>query len=326
MVRCRALRLIALSAAALLACAAPERPAPPAAASSAPPAPSAPSRELYRTDAVRHRVEVDAHPLTVWSKASSAAARPTLLVHGRTWSGLPDFDLQVPGESRSLMDALLSRGFAPYAVDLRGYGGTPRDATGWLTPLRAADDVAAVVRWVAARHEGRAPVLLGWSLGAMIAQLVAQREPASIEALVLYGYPHDPDHTFTGEDPPGPPPRQPTSRAAAASDFIVAGATSAQTIETYVRACLASDPARMDWRGAGEWNQLAPEAVRVPTLLVHGEHDPLAPGEVQQRVLDRLGHARRARVALSGGDHAAHLEDTRPAFVEAVASFLAAPP
>jgi len=35
-----------------------------------------------------------------------------LLIHGRTWSGRPDFDLQVSGESRSFMDALVAQGYA----------------------------------------------------------------------------------------------------------------------------------------------------------------------------------------------------------------------
>src|SRR5712672_3450325 len=76
----------------------------------------------------------DGFTLTMWRKAPAQPRRAVLLIHGRTWSGRPDFDLQVPGESRSFMDALVAQGYAAYALDLRGYGGTPRDATGFLTP------------------------------------------------------------------------------------------------------------------------------------------------------------------------------------------------
>ncbi|MDH5346065.1 MAG: alpha/beta hydrolase, partial [Gammaproteobacteria bacterium] len=79
----------------------------------------------------------DGHPIALWEKRSKDAGRAVLLVHGRTWSALPDFDLQVEGENLSLMDGLVDAGFAVYAVDLRGYGETPRDETGWLTPNRA---------------------------------------------------------------------------------------------------------------------------------------------------------------------------------------------
>ena len=86
---------------------------------------------------VRHTVLADGHPLTVWSKNAHAGEQAVLLVHGRTWSALPDFDLHSATENLSLMDGLAARGYAVYAVDLRGYGQTPRDVTKWLTPNRA---------------------------------------------------------------------------------------------------------------------------------------------------------------------------------------------
>src|SRR5687767_14780070 len=105
---------------------------------------------------LEHTVAVESFELTVWEKAQQQPHGAILLVHGRTWSALPNFDLQLPTASpdsgRSVMDALAAAGYAAYAVDLRGYGATPRDDTGWLTPSRAAADVAAVLEWIAARH------------------------------------------------------------------------------------------------------------------------------------------------------------------------------
>ena len=92
----------------------------------------------------RFTVDSDGHPMAVWSRRPPDPARAAvLLVHGRTWSSRPDFDLQVPGLRRSVMASLAAAGIAAYAVDLRGYSATPRDASGWLTPRRAAADVAA---------------------------------------------------------------------------------------------------------------------------------------------------------------------------------------
>lgn len=119
---------------------------------------------LAQDGPVRHRVESDGHGMVVWEKAPVAPKSVILLVHGRTWSTRPDFDLQVPGEDLSLMDGLVEKGIAVYGVDLRGYGETPRDESGWLTPRRAAADVANVLRWMAARHpEFAKPYLFGWS-------------------------------------------------------------------------------------------------------------------------------------------------------------------
>ena len=101
----------------------------------------------------RHTVMADNHPIALWAKSAAGATEAILLVHGRTWSALPDFDLQLDGENLSMMDSLVDAGYAVYAVDLRGYGETPRDDTGWLTPNRAADDVAIVLAWMSRAAE-----------------------------------------------------------------------------------------------------------------------------------------------------------------------------
>lgn len=300
---------IALIAIALAACA-PAAPVAPVAPGSAPASgPVEPARVAVTAD--------DGFQLTLWRKAPREPRRAVLLVHGRTWSGRPDFDLQVPGESRSFMDALVAQGYAAYAIDLRGYGATPRDATGFLTPERAAADVAAALRAIGGR-----PVLFGWSRGSMVAQLAAQRTPELMSAVILFGYPGDPDRKVPDQADPESPARAPTTAEAAAEDFIAPGAISQRAIDAYVQAALAADPVRSDWRRDTEWNALAPEAVHVPTLLIQAELDPLAKTDAQARLFARLGTADRQWVVIPGGDHAALLEDTAPRMIAAIRAFL----
>jgi pimeloyl-ACP methyl ester carboxylesterase len=273
----------------------------------------------------RHTVEVDGHPLAVWEKSPPNPWGTILLLHGRTWSSLPDFDLQVPGEELSLMDGLAAEGLSVFALDLRGYGGTPRDESGWLTPDRASRDVVEVLHWVQTRSETR-PALFGWSNGSMVAQLAAQRAGDLVSALVLFGYPVDPEARIPpAASRPEEPPRNPTAAEAAASDFIVPGAISRQAVEEYVRAALEADPVRADWRDLEEWNELDPARVLVPTLLLQGEKDPFAPTPRQAAFFSRLGTADRTWVTLPGADHAAHLEVTRSRFIQALISFLKRP-
>lgn len=267
-------------------------------------------------------VMADGHPLALWARRPAHPKGTILLLHGRTWSALPDFDLQVAGERRSVLANLAARGYAAYALDLRGYGSTPRDSTGWITPLRAAEDVRQALTFIAAKHQGAPrPVLLGWSNGAMVAQLVAQLHPEQLSALVLYGYPWDPDDSV-GEDPDGgAAPRQANSANDAAADFRSPAVTSRRMIAAYIAAAGRHDPIFAEWRFYDQFNALNPERVRIPTLLLQGERDP-EPREALKRLFTRLGTTDKQWVTLKGGDHAALLEDTKPTFVDAIVGFI----
>jgi len=270
-----------------------------------------------------HTVEVDGHALRVWEKIPPVSRSRMLLVHGRTWSSRPDFDLQVPGEARSLMDGLVERGVRAYAVDLRGYGESPRDDSGWLTPQRASDDVVGVLEWLAGQAPDQPkPFLFGWSYGALVAQKVVQTRPDLVAGLILFGYPKRPgiDQDPAGAD--GPPPRQPTTAAAAAADFILPDAISAAAIEAFVAAALAADPVRVDWRELAAWQQLDGSRVTVPTLLLEGFHDPLALDDEHALLFAALETDDKAWVVIPGGAHAAFLEQPRDYFLQLLDTFM----
>lgn len=297
----------------------------------APPEPAEPTEPPLEPPAPlversRHEVRADdGHAIAVWARVPPEPRGAIVLLHGRTWSARPDFDLQVAGESRSTLQAFADVGLAAYALDLRGYGETPRDPSGWNTPDRATADLVAVLEWVKARHDGHAPALLGWSLGSLTAQLAAQRRPELVSALVLYGYPRNPDRRYEAEPDMGPPPAQATTATSAASDFIIPGNISQAAIDAFVEQALASDPVRADWRASDQWNALDPAEVTVPTLVLHGAKDPYALVGNQAKLFSRLGTEDRAWVSIAGGDHAAHIEDVGPRFMEAVLSFVLAP-
>jgi pimeloyl-ACP methyl ester carboxylesterase len=266
------------------------------------------------------------HPLAVWSRSPGTPTGVIVLVHGRTWSSRPDFDLQVPGPSRSVMQSLAARGFAVYAVDLRGYGASPRDRTGFLSPKVAAADVVAVMHWVAARHRSLPPpALLGWSLGGAVAHLTAQQPDVPVASLVLFGYAMDPDARITPVAEPDAPAMVKTTRADAESDFISPLVTSRAVVDAFVQQALASDPVRVDWIREDEFNASRPEKLTLPTLVIHGARDPGMSAEVTARFVARMATPNRQWTILPGGDHAAQLEDTHDAFIDAVVGFLLRP-
>jgi pimeloyl-ACP methyl ester carboxylesterase len=270
-------------------------------------------------------VTVDGHPLALWARVVAKPKGNILLIHGRTWSSLPDFDLHVSGKQRSVMEMLNARGYSAYALDLPGYGKSPRYADGWLTPDIAANDTAAVLEWLAREKKVARPALLGWSMGSLVVQLTAQRHPELISNLVLYGYPIEAAAKMSAQPQPTTPAREATTREAAASDFISPQVIDQKTIDTYVAVALAADPVRNDWRSLDQFAELDPAKVITPVLLMHGERDPLASVESQAKAFTRFKNPDRQWVILAGGDHAALLEDTAPAFVAAVVAFVERP-
>lgn len=273
---------------------------------------------------VKHDVVVDGHHFAVWEKRAAQPRAAILLLHGRTWSSLPNFDLQVPGERRSFMDALADAGFDVFALDMRGYGATPRDSTGWLTPNRAVADVEAVLAWMQERMPPaqRLPTyLFGLSRGAMIAAMTAQEKPESLAGVILLGFGFDPD-LQAAPTPGNPrPDRLANTADAAASDFMTRDAFTQATVTAFVRAALRADPILADWKNDNEFNAFRPAQMQVPALLVHGAHDPQSPVAVETKLFSRFGTPDKWWVILPGADHAAHLEKSAVELVRAIVSF-----
>jgi pimeloyl-ACP methyl ester carboxylesterase len=264
--------------------------------------------------------------MAVWARRPPAPRQAVLLVHGRTWSSRPDFDLQVPGLPRSVMMSLAAQRIAAYAVDLRGYGDTPRDASGWLTPRRSAADVANVLAWVAKQHPALPrPTLIGWSRGAAVSMLAAQQAPDRLSALVLFGFAYDPDLDFADVTAPDRPPMTRNTAASAAADFISPRVTPDVVIKAFVAQALRADPVLVDLRNDSEFNALDPGRIRTPTLVLYGERDPAVLHDDAAKFFARLATFDRQLVVLAGGDHAAQLEDTHEAWIAAVVAFLSRP-
>jgi pimeloyl-ACP methyl ester carboxylesterase len=101
--------------------------------------------------------------------SAAADSPPLLFVHGYFGRGLA---------FEPLMSDLAHRGYSCWAPDLRGHGETPTDIPlGKVSVQDYADDIARVARQLGS------PVIIGHSMGGLIAQLVAARGLA--RALVL---------------------------------------------------------------------------------------------------------------------------------------------
>ena len=270
---------------------------------------------------VRHDVVADGHHLAVWEKRPAQPRAAILLLHGRTWSSLPNFDLQVPGEKRSFMDALVEGGLDVFALDMRGYGATERDATGWLTPDRAVADVHAVIAWMQQRAPRQPVYLFGLSRGAMVAAMTAQQKPETLTGVILLGFGFDPDVRSAPTERGARPARLANTADAAASDFMTRDAYTPATLTAFVRTALRADPVFVDWRNDDEFNAFRPAQLQVPALLVHGARDPQAPVAIEAKLFTRFGTPDKWWVILPGADHAAHLEKSAGELVRSIIWF-----
>ena len=275
---------------------------------------------------IKHDVVVEGHHVSVWQRMRPATAAPAikiLLIHGRTWASLPNFDLHVPGEDRSFMDLLGNAGLDVFAIDLRGYGATPRDASGFLTPDRAVADVGAVLQWM--QQEPRKPTrtfVLGLSRGAMIAAMVAQKFPERQAGVILLGFGFDPDVRSAPTERDVRPARLRNTADSAASDFITPDSYTGQTLSAFVKAALQSDPVLVDWRDESQFNAFSPARLNVPVLLIHGNRDPQAPVDIGAKLFTRFATRDKWWIILPGADHAAHLEKAAPELVRVVSWFI----
>ena len=272
-------------------------------------------------------VQSDGHPVVIWARRPAQPKGAVLFVHGRTWSGRPDFDLQVPGLRRSVLEAFAGRGYAAYAVDLRGYGSTPRDATKFLTPRRGAADISNVLQWMAKQHPSLPkPTLVGWSRGAAMAGMAALNTPGLLSNLVLYGFTFDPDLTFAELDESELKPNMDkNTREAAASDFISPKVTPRAVVDAFVTQAMQADPILADLKNDGEFNDFKPASLGTPTLVLFGSEDPGVTLVDAGKMLARMPVTDKQLVVLPGADHAAHLEDTHDAWVAAIVNFINRP-
>ena len=279
---------------------------------------------------VRHTVTIDDHAFAIWEKSPPKAQHAVMLVHGRTWSSLPDFDLNTANADLSLMNALAAAGIAAYAIDMRGYGDTPRDATGWLTPNRAAADLIGAMQWLNDRLEktsgsGSRAHLFGWSYGSMIAQLALQQSQQLATGLILFGYPIRRGITKEPPNSDGAAPARANTKTNAASDFITPGSIDQDAIDEFVQRALEADPIRTDWRELRQWRALDGRNIRTPTLLLQGEFDPLAKRRAHKRLMRRLNTDDKQWVVIKQGDHAAFMEPNlgaRAQFLSVLTGFI----
>ena len=284
------------------------------------------------------KAQLDGHRICVYEKApvSSEVKGTILLIHGRTWSSLPVFDLnyESTGDGKiktvnlSTMDQLVSKGIRVFAIDLRGFGGTARDESGWLTPYKAVSDIKSVVNWLSREKDVNLPCLLGWSQGGLVAHLFAQRYPSLISSCILYASIYDQKVIYKRDSflyrPPTPKSVK-TTMDMAVEDFTLHGTISDEAGYAFGLSALQACPIKPDWTCLHEFNECNPAKISVPTLVIHGDTDPYIVKQSQLNLYADISCTDKCYTSIPGADHCAHLIGSKFAFIHHVVSFLRRP-
>jgi pimeloyl-ACP methyl ester carboxylesterase len=273
-------------------------------------------------------VQRDGLRLSLWEKClpggAGRAAREgkvALLVHGATWSGRPDFDLQI--RDYSLMDFLARHGYDVFAIDIHGYGRSEKTERDWSSTASAALDVGAALAEISKLRGVPKIRVFGWSWGTMITGLLAMEQPEHIARLILFG------PVWKGSGQTGPPPKEQyrvNSEAAAREDFDGRDAEP-EVVALYAREALAADPrspngVRLDVQ---KLPLVDPARIKVPTLILRGDQDPVSTETEMLEFFGKLGTTDKSYLSLPNAGHAALLERGHLKFQHAVLAFFDAP-
>lgn len=256
-----------------------------------------------------------AHEPALSSRPSGADARATgrrgaLVLHGLTGT---------PHEVRPFADALAARGFAVTMPVLAGHGDLAAlERTTWPEWYAGAEAALAEARERCARV-----LVLGFSLGGLLALRLAALRPADVDALVVLSVPLA---------------LRSWQRRAIGMLATLRGVRPLATLvgmlpkkgpDVRIEREFASSPSLrgMPWPALAQLVALQQEVdgllphVRAPLLVLHGRLDHTARVEDSARIVQRVGSVRVERIVLPESFHQLGLDVDRDAAAAAIVEF-----
>ncbi|MFN8151072.1 MAG: alpha/beta hydrolase [Solirubrobacterales bacterium] len=226
------------------------------------------------------------------------------------------------GRYQHVAERLVAEGAVVVGLDHHGHGRSEGERALIERGEDLTDDLRLVAEWAQAEHPGLPVVMIGHSMGGLIATRYAQEHGGELSALVLSGpviggnpalealleFDPIPDVPI---DPAGLS-RDPAVGEAYASDPLVYhGPFLRQTLEALVA-------------GAAAAAEAGPLSDSLPTLWIHGTEDPLAPLRATEDAFALIaGEDFRQRI-YEGAAHEVFNEINREEVLDDVCEFIAA--
>lgn len=247
--------------------------------------------------------------------ALAAQGRIILVLHGATTSGRVNYDVQVAGvpfeQGFSLMDQFARRGYDVWTVDYQNYGRSDKHDCGLcVTTEVAARDVEAAVRFITTLRKVAQVHIIGWSWGGQVAGVFTEHNARFVNRLVLYAPPTEAvggiqvtEHFRINSAAALIRIFHPTARVPAATD-------------SWLRAALEIDgrsPNGVLIDLTRNPMKFTPERIMIPTLLIYGAEDLLAPptGMTAHLLFRTLATAEKKFVMVPDAGHGFYMERAR---------------
>ena len=247
--------------------------------------------------------------LYTWSPAQSPSF-VAVLAHGYA---------EHAGRYQHVAARLVGEGGVVYAPDHIGHGRSAGERSHVELLEDMVNDLGTIAKQAAGEHAGLPVLVLGHSMGGLIATRYVQRAVGPVDALVLS------DPVIGGNsamfallemDPmpevpldPAALSRDPAVGAAYAADPLVYhGPIRRESLETF------RDEAKTvaDGPGLGD----------LPTLWLHGENDPLAPYAETKAAIDRIGGPALRQKVYPGAMHEIFNETNQDEVLDDVVAFV----
>ncbi|HSP82034.1 MAG TPA: lysophospholipase [Myxococcaceae bacterium] len=216
------------------------------------------------------------------------------------------------GRFGNIVDYLVPRGHAVYAVDLRGHGRSPGQRGHLMRWSEYREDVRTFLGTIAAREPGRPLFLLGHSMGGLIVLEYLLRHPEGVRGTIISGAPFESVGVATPFlvtmarimsrlwprlplDVPLEPEalcREPVAVARYLEDPLVHRKCSARWATEAIDANL--------------WVKANAAALRVPLLLLHGEEDRINTAAGARGFFEAVTLPDKELYLVPGGYHEPH--------------------
>lgn len=223
------------------------------------------------------------------------------------------------GRYGHVAEALVGRGAAVYGLDHAGHGRSEGERCSIRDFGVLVDDVHRVVRMAQDEHPGLPIVLVGHSMGGLIATLYAQKYGSELAGLVLSG-PAVGDigaEALLGLDELPEIPIDPSvlsrddavGHAYAEDPLVYHGGFKRETLQGF----LDGHRAAANGPGFGD----------LPTLWIHGGDDALVPIDITRPVIEKLAGSDFTETIYPGARHEVFNETNRDEVIGDVGEFVA---